>query len=98
MGTAQVIIGLAAGILTIPLKCMNNTELNDHCWTHLAHGLGNIVSGATEVISILGTILFIIRLSMSHQQFADGQSDKFMPYYSCTFNGLLKQPFPYSIL
>lgn len=88
MGVAQTIVGVVGGILTLPARCMNNTKLNNHFWTHAKHGVGNVAAGLVEAIPLVGTGIYIARWfkannNTSVQVYTQTQhEDKFMPYES----------------
>lgn len=96
IGSGQLITGLALGILSLPLRCTDHCALNDYCWDHVKHGLGNIVAGTLEAIPFIGSGIHMVRkkrakldLSVGDDDFKDthttlytNHEDKFMPYQS----------------
>ena len=96
LSPGQLITGFALGILSIPLRCTNHCNLNDYCWSHVKHGLGNIVAGTFEAIPLIGLGIHMVRkkravhdLSVSdddydstHTCYFSNHEDKFMPYQS----------------
>lgn len=63
-GTVQLITALAFGILTLPLRCFhdNLASFNDHAWSHICHGAGNIVCGLLQAIPLFGSCLSLERI------------------------------------
>lgn len=98
IGVAQVIVGLVGGILTLPARCLDNSALNDHFWTHAKHGAGNITAGIVEAIPLVGTYLDHVRMHNSgnstyilnnNRTFVKTtHEDKFMPYESLRIRDL----------
>ena len=96
MGSGQLITSLAIGILSLPLRFTSYYSLNDYCWSHVMHGLGNIAAGALEAIPFIGLKLYLARknatvmdLSKDDEDFNDWSTlrytyhhDKIMPYES----------------
>lgn len=81
LGTIQTISALALGILSAPLRCCSDdaAAFNDHCWSHVVHGLGNIAASLVEAIPFVGTYLFINRRIGMHIGNPE-QQDKYIPY------------------
>lgn len=79
-GTVQLITALAHGILTLPLRFFHDdlAAFNNHSWSHVGHGAGNIVCGLFEAIPLIGSLgcLFtILRLRLNNMQ-----DNRTMPY------------------
>lgn len=88
LGTTQFLTALACGILlSIPAIATCDLSLLNHSWTHMKHGLGNIVAGILEAIPLFGTILFGLRVVKSIDPsvpvyLRTGHENKWMPYSS----------------
>lgn len=91
MGLIQTIGGLSAGIfLSISAACQKNKDwtLALYAWTHVKHGLGNIIAGTLEAIPFVGLIMNVIRVHRSNSiskqvvYIRTNQDHKFMPYLS----------------
>jgi hypothetical protein len=94
IGTLQAITALVLGIITSPLQATEDSSFNDHCWTHLRHGLGNFAAGLLEAIPLVGTFLYYARENNVkegiEQDGSAGQRDKFMPYSSLRHKAILE--------
>lgn len=95
-GAVQVTAAVACAILLIiPLAIMGEEgavdSLMDHCWTHIKHGMGNILAGTLEAIPLVGTIGYIWRNSLyaSTINTPYSQLEKFMPYQSLVWHDAL---------
>lgn len=54
-GIIQASIALACAILTyFPSRHHNEWSLNQYAWTHVKHGLGNLIAGLFEAIPLVG--------------------------------------------
>ncbi len=85
LGTIQATIALALGIFSLPFRCNSDDAkaFNDHCFSHVIHGLGNVVGGLGEAILSLTIIGGICLLSCRVQGSYDKDpyhQDKFIPY------------------
>ncbi len=58
MGTIQLI---AASLFFSIAKATEDTELEQHCWEHMKHGIGNMLSGIIETIPIVATFFNLIK-------------------------------------
>lgn len=85
-GIIQTITAVVCAILcSIPALCVKNgLSLMRYCFTHILHGMGNILAGTLEAIPLAGTELEKIRktLHMNYVLVADSELEKFMPYNS----------------
>ncbi len=85
LGTVQTIVALALGIFSLPFRCCSDDAkaFNNHCFSHVVHGLGNIMGGLGEAILSLtiigGLCLLGCRLSGIYNNDPYHQ-DKFIPY------------------
>ncbi len=81
LGTVQTITALMLGILSAPFRCCseNAAVFNDHCWSHVVHGLGNMAASIPEGIPILSSILFTHRI-VGHSDNNPEHQDKYIPY------------------
>lgn len=85
-GLVQTITALALGILSTPFRFCNEDAMafNNHCWTHVVHGLGNMIASLGEAIPILGTILVMARLNGYYAGGLPGynpeEQEKYIPY------------------
>lgn len=95
LGVAQSFTALAIFIITsIPAAYTGNWSTSNYAWSHVKHGLGNIVTGTLESIPLVGTFLGLLRLQRtiisSFEGFegdtreftSTGHANKFMPYES----------------
>lgn len=89
MGAVQTLTALACGILTVvPAAISKDWSPVKHSWTHIKHGLGNIVAGTIEALPLVQTVFFFVRqarqLNGSGLQIYlhTGHERKFMPYTS----------------
>jgi hypothetical protein len=89
MGALQTLTALACGILVaIPSAIVRNGSALKYSWTHMKHGIGNMVAGAVEAIPVVQTIVYGIRYSAQVRQsdagvhLDTGHQFKFMPYSS----------------
>jgi hypothetical protein len=89
MGTVQAITALACGILMlVPSICKNDYSSIHYSWTHIKHGIANIVAGVFEGTPILGTIIYVLRFlkgttNSDYQVYVHVNcQEKFMPYES----------------
>lgn len=81
LGTVQTITALVLGILSAPFRfCSDNAAaFNDHCWSHVVHGLGNIAASLIEAIPFAGTFLYYQR-AVGHTHDNAEHQDKYIPY------------------
>lgn len=85
MGIAQCISALALGILTLSFQCTQYSSVNDYCWSHVVHGMGNILAGIFEAIPLLGTVIASHRCRAYPPRIHGvtcSQTEKYMPYQS----------------
>lgn len=87
LGIIQTTTAIAVGILIfIPSVQSENWTLVHYSWTHIKHGLGNIVGGVFSAIPIVGTAMYFYRQmpknSVSQVYINSGHEHKFMPYAS----------------
>jgi hypothetical protein len=83
LGTTQTITALALGILSLPFRfCSDDAAaFNDHCWTHVVHGLGNIAASLVEAIPLLSFGLACLRLKGRPDNTPDPEHQaKYIPY------------------
>lgn len=68
LGTVQLITALALGVLTLPLRFFHEdlASFNDHNWSHVKHGVGNITCGLLEAIPLFGSIVSCKRKDMPY--------------------------------
>lgn len=85
-GAVQVISAIACAILLfIPALARGELgTLMGHSWTHLKHGLGNILAGTIEAIPLVGSVAAFLkcRYRTSQEGFAYAEMGKYMPYQS----------------
>lgn len=89
LGAAQSFTALAITIITaIPASRTGDWSTTSYAWSHVKHGLGNIIAGTLEAIPVVGSILWVYRDNASHFEakgrfyISTGHADKFMPYES----------------
>lgn len=87
-GIIQMVGAIAIGILFLPFVFFNDAAvLCYHAWTHVPHGLGNILVGVLEAIPGIGYLLYHIKEKSKESREEDGMRagvlnrvDKFYPY------------------
>lgn len=100
LGTIQTITALVLGILSFPFRLNDNAKaFNDHCWTHVVHGLANMAASLVEAIPILSFVFVRIRL----EGHIDGHRDpahqfKYIPYNDLVIEDRYKYRFIYKDL
>lgn len=59
-------------------------SLRAYSWTHIKHGMGNVLAGTLETLPIVGTVLSLKRTQdyITINEFYESQRGKFMPYQS----------------
>lgn len=86
IGLIQITTAVACAILLfIPAAAMGEEgSLMEYCWTHIKHGVGNILAGLLEAIPLLGTAIAIQRDMDSRwsTERTPSEAGKFMPYQS----------------
>ena len=103
LGIAQAITALVLGILSAPFRCCSDdaAAFNDHCWTHVVHGLGNMVGGLGEallsVTIVGGFILGYCRYNGIYFTNPDHQ-DKYIPYSDLIVRDVAALPLDYIAL
>lgn len=91
IGVIQLISALAYGILfLIPAIVTQDGTRLKHSWTHIKHGLGNIVAGSFEAIPLIGSLMYYVRDVMDNTEKDDvwietEHERKFMPYDSLIY-------------
>ncbi len=85
LGTTQAVAALALGILSSPFRfCHDDAKaFNDHCWTHVVHGLGNMVAGLGEALlslTLIGGFMFHVGRKMGAYNDNPDHQDKYIPY------------------
>lgn len=88
MGTVQGLTAVACGaLILIPAVATRNWSPLKYSWTHIKHGLGNIIVGTLEAIPLIQTALYGLRQLRQYGGSAQihlftGHENKFMPYPS----------------
>lgn len=99
-GTIQAITALALGILSSPFRsCSDDAKaFNDHCWSHVIHGLGNMVAGLGEAllsITIIGGFIFLGMRHSGHCNNNPYHQDKYIPYSDLIARDIAALPLDY---
>jgi hypothetical protein len=85
-GLIQTTTAIACAILLfLPAVVMGKEgSLMKNSWTHIKHGMGNVLAGTLEAIPVVGAAICIWRdtLFTSATNVAYSQLGKFMPYES----------------
>ncbi len=85
MGCIQATLALAISILSvIPAAASGNWSITDHAWTHVKHGVGNMIAGTFEAIPLVNLFICYLREQQRgvKQDSNEPYGDKFMPYPS----------------
>ena len=86
-GASQSIIAATVTIFSlIPAAATKKWSLTKYSWTHVKHGIGNIIAGVIESIPIVQTLSYKIRrigyLGSDVAHLVTRHEDKYMPYTS----------------
>lgn len=85
-GTVQAIVALACAVFEfVPAAVSGNWDFEDYYWSHVEHGIGNMVAGAFEAIPFVGLAIYCYKELSRPKHAVDvltGQEDKWMPYTS----------------
>jgi len=97
LGGFQAITALVCSILIlIPVLITGDWDSFNYAVSHIAHGVGNILAAILEAFPLLGTIMFLFRITMassgsdSGAYIRTGHENKWMPYSSLVENGLVE--------
>lgn len=86
MGLTQTITAVVSGIfLIIPSLATGDLSPLSYAWTHITHGLGNMVAGTFEAIPIIATAIYFMRQISNDSttiHITSLHANKFMPYPS----------------
>lgn len=88
MGAVQVVAAIAYGIFALIRAAMGDWSPLKYSWTHIKHGVGNMVAGTFEALPVVQTALYCIRKRRQHRDpniavyVAYYHEFKFMPYTS----------------
>jgi hypothetical protein len=88
VGATQLLTATALAIFALIPAAIGDFTLLNHSWTHIKHGLGNVVAGVIEALPIIQTIFYLVRMNKGASSsdavahLRTGHENKFMPYAS----------------